>query len=122
MLLNSSSWVTKCMLTQRNLTSDTSLGNIQMEEDAKEIETVEVRAEKTTVDIKLDKKYIILEKIYWSKEVMVSDVLDNIPSVTVDQEGNISLRGNENVKVLIDGKPSNAVSVNDALKCFLQTQ
>ena len=46
----------------------------------------------------------------------VSDVLDNIPSVTVDSEGTISLRGNENVKVLIDGKPSNAVSVNDALK------
>lgn len=104
------------VLTQQNLTSDTNLGNIQMEEDAKEIETVVVRAEKTTVDIKLDKKVYNLGKDLLVKGGTVSDVLDNIPSVTVDQEGNISLRGNENVKVLIDGKPSNAVSVNDALK------
>lgn len=103
-------------LTQQNLTTDTNLGNIQIEEDAKEIEVVEVRAEKTTVEIKLDKKVYNLGKDLMVKGGTVSDVLDNIPSVTVDAEGTISLRGNENVKVLIDGKPSNAVSVNDALK------
>src|SRR5690606_38396380 len=46
-----------------------------------------------------------------------SDVLDNIPSVEVDSEGNVSLRGNESVKVLIDGKPSGLASnISDALK------
>ena len=46
----------------------------------------------------------------------VSDVLDNIPSVAVDIEGNISLRGNENVRVLIDGRPSNAINIAEALR------
>ena len=48
----------------------------------------------------------------------VSDVLDNVPSVTVDTEGNVALRGNENVKILIDGKPSGLAGINvaDALK------
>jgi hypothetical protein len=44
----------------------------------------------------------------------VSDVLDNIPSVSVDVEGNVSLRGNENVRVLIDGRPSNAINIAEA--------
>ena len=48
----------------------------------------------------------------------VSDVLDNVTSVTVDTEGNVALRGNENVKILIDGKPSGLAGINvaDALK------
>ena len=48
----------------------------------------------------------------------VSDVLDNVPSVTVDPDGTIALRGNENVRILIDGKPSGLAGINiaDALK------
>lgn len=103
-------------ITQQNIAGDTNLGTILLEEDSKEIEAVEIRAEKTTVEIKLDKKVYNLGKDLMVKGGTVSDVLDNIPSVTVDVEGNISLRGNENVRVLIDGRPSNAVSINDALK------
>lgn len=104
------------ILTQQSITGDVNLGTIFLEEDAKEIEAIEIRAEKTTVDIKLDKKVYNLGKDLMVKGGTVSDVLDNIPSVTVDGEGNISLRGNENVRVLIDGRPSNAVSINDALR------
>jgi outer membrane receptor for ferrienterochelin and colicins len=46
----------------------------------------------------------------------VSDVLDNIPSVAVDVEGKVSLRGNENVTILIDGKPSNSANIAEALR------
>lgn len=100
----------------QNISVDTNLGNILLETESNQIETVVIRSEKTTVDIKLDKKVYSVGQDLMVKGGTVSDVLDNIPSVTVDSEGTISLRGNENVKVLIDGKPSNAVSVNDALK------
>lgn len=100
----------------QNISSDTNLGNILLEEDSKEIEAVVVRTEKTTVDIKLDKKVYNVGQDLMVKGGTVSDVLDNIPSVAVDTEGNVSLRGNENVRVLIDGKPSNAISVADALR------
>src|SRR5690606_28847115 len=43
-------------------------------------------------------------------------VLDNIPSVSVDAEGTVSLRGNENVRILIDGRPSNAINIQEALR------
>ncbi|GAW88381.1 TonB-dependent receptor [Flavobacterium psychrophilum] len=43
-------------------------------------------------------------------------MLDNVPSVAISAEGAVSLRGNENVRILIDGKPSSAINVNDALR------
>ena len=103
-------------LTQKQVTSNTNLGKISLEEDFTQLNEVVVRAEKTTVEIKLDKKVYNVGKDLMVKGGTVSDVLDNIPSVTVDVEGNIALRGNENVRVLIDGKPSNAISVSEALR------
>ena len=97
-----------------NLSS--SVGTIALEDAAQQLETVEVRAEKTTIDIKLDKKVYNVGKDIMVKGGTVSDVLDNIPSVSVDADGAVSLRGNENVRILIDGKPSNAININDALK------
>jgi hypothetical protein len=75
-----------------------------------------VRAEKSTVEIKLDKKVYNVGQDLMVKGGTVSDVLDNIPSVAVDVEGNVTLRGNDNVKILIDGRPSNAINVSDALR------
>ncbi|RZK09588.1 MAG: TonB-dependent receptor, partial [Flavobacterium sp.] len=46
----------------------------------------------------------------------VSDVLDNVPSVSVDADGTVSLRGNESVRILIDGRPSNAINMAEALR------
>lgn len=104
------------IIKDKKLTENTNFGTIYLQEDATQLNEVVVRSEKTTVEIKLDKKVYNVGKDLMVKGGTVSDVLDNIPSVSVDVEGNISLRGNENVKVLIDGRPSNAINVSEALR------
>lgn len=103
-------------IKDKTITEDTNLGVIKLQNDAVQLDAVEIRSEKTTVEIKLDKKVYNVGKDLMVKGGTVSDVLDNIPSVSVDVEGNVSLRGNENVRVLIDGKPSNAINITEALK------
>lgn len=104
------------VISQKQLTEATNLGTIPLEEDATQLNEVVVRAEKTTVEIKLDKKVYNVGQDMMVKGGTASDVLDNVPSVTVDAEGNVALRGNDNVKILIDGRPSNAINIVDALK------
>lgn len=96
--------------------SNTNLGTISLEDEAQKLDAVEIRIEKTTIDIKLDKKVYNVGKDILVKGGTVSDVLDNVPSVAVSAEGTVSLRGNENVRILIDGKPSSAINVSDALR------
>ena len=103
-------------IKQKSLKTSTSLGLISLEEDANQLNEVVIRSEKTTVEIKLDKKVYNVGNDLMVKGGTVSDVLDNIPSVSVDVEGNVSLRGNDNVRVLIDGKPSNAINIAEALR------
>lgn len=103
-------------IKQKNITDNLSLGTIGLAEDAAQLNEVVVRAEKTTVDIKLDKKVYNVGSDLMVKGGTVSDVLDNIPSVSVDAEGTVSLRGNENVRILIDGRPSNAINITEALR------
>ena len=79
---------------------------------------VELVAERTEVEIRLDKRVYNVGKDITVRGGSVSDVMDNIPSVSVDVEGNISLRGNDNVRILINGKPSGLVGLSgpDALR------
>ena len=102
----------------KSLDSDTNLGTIFLQEDVAQLNDVVVVAEKSTVEIKLDKRVYNVGKDMMVKGGTVSDVLDNVPSVTVDPDGTIALRGNENVRILIDGKPSGLAGINiaDALK------
>ncbi|MDN3643460.1 TonB-dependent receptor [Lutimonas halocynthiae] len=97
-----------------------NLGEIFMEEDSESLDEVEIIAEKSTLEVKLDKKIYNVGKDMTVKGGTASDVLDNVPSVTVDAEGVVSLRGNENVRILINGKPSGLVGLNDteALRQF----
>lgn len=105
-------------LAQTEFNSDVNLGVIAMEPDVAQLNEIEVVAEKSTVEIKLDKRVYNVGKDMIVKGGTVSDVLDNVPSITVDAEGTVALRGNENVKILIDGKPSGLAGINiaDALK------
>lgn len=86
--------------------TSTDLGTIKLSIDVEQLEDVEVVGERTTVELRLDKKVYNVGSDLTVKGGSVTDVLDNVPSVTVDVEGNISLRGNESVRILINGKPS----------------
>ncbi|MDY8135523.1 TonB-dependent receptor domain-containing protein [Aquimarina sp. 2201CG5-10] len=102
----------------QKLVTDTKLGTIGLGLDTESLDDVIVIAEKTTVEIKLDKKIYNVGKDLTVSGGTVSDVLDNVPSVSVDVEGNVALRGNDNVRILINGKPSGLVGLNstDALR------
>ena len=91
---------------------NTDIGNIALNLDVSMLDEVEVRAERTQVEIRLDKKIYNVGQDITVRGGNVSDVLANIPSIDVDFDGNISLRGNNNVTILINGKPSGLVGLS----------
>ncbi len=92
------------------------LGVIVLEEEAQELSGVEVVAERTTIEQKIDRKVINVGKDLTTVGATAADIMNNIPSVNVDsQTGDLTLRGNSNVRVMIDGKLSN-VPVAQLLK------
>ncbi|SHF16092.1 Outer membrane receptor proteins, mostly Fe transport [Arenibacter palladensis] len=93
-------------LNNQSLRSSTDLGVIRLSLDVAQLAEVEVVGERTTVELRLDKKVYNVGSDLTVKGGSVTDVLSNVPSVSVDVEGNISLRGNESVRILINGKPS----------------
>ncbi|WP_298156882.1 TonB-dependent receptor [Flavobacterium sp.] len=84
-----------------------SLNKIQLEEESTQLEGVTVVAERSTVEQKIDRKVINVGRDLTTAGATASDIMSNIPSVNVDQDGKISLRGNQNVRVLVDGRPTN---------------
>lgn len=84
-----------------------ALGTIAFEPEAKQLEGVTVVAERSTIEQKIDRKVINVGRDLTTAGATASEIMSNIPSVNVDQDGKISLRGNENVRVLVDGKPTN---------------
>ncbi|CAM4343392.1 outer membrane beta-barrel family protein [Zobellia roscoffensis] len=93
-------------LPKQQLNKSIDLGTIKLALDVAQLEGVEVVGEKTTVEVRLDKKIYNIGKDLTTSGATISDALNNVPSVNVDVEGGISLRGNENVRILINGKPS----------------
>ncbi|MCM4156056.1 outer membrane beta-barrel protein [Gramella sp. AN32] len=97
----------------QTLKGDLNLGTITLGLGAESLDEVVVRAETTQVDVRLDKKIYNIGKDLTTAGGTVSDALNNVPSVTVDIDGAISLRGNGNVKILINGKPSAMAGFGD---------
>jgi len=93
-------------LTDQKLYQNTKLPTVSLSVDKEILDEVIIRAETTEVQIRLDKKIYNIGKDLTTSGATVSDALDNVPSVTVDVDGTIALRGNENVRILINGKPS----------------
>ena len=90
------------------------LGKLYIEETSKSLAQVEVVGQKSTFVNSIDRKTFNVGQDIMSKSGSVSDLMQNIPSVQVDVEGNVSLRGSENVTILIDGKPSTMMKMNAA--------
>ena len=87
--------------------SNINLNTIAIEEDAIQLKGVDIVSERSTIEQKIDRKVINVGKDLTTAGATASEIMNNIPSVNVDQDGKISLRGNENVRVLVDGRPSN---------------
>ena len=104
----------KLTISNKSITENTNLGTTSLSVDAETLDEIEIVAEKTTVDIRLDKKIYNIGKDLTTAGGTVSDALNNVPSVSVDIEGGISLRGNENVRILINGKPSALAGFGDS--------
>ena len=80
---------------------------ILLEEEATQLAGVEIVQEHSTIEQKIDRKVINVGRDLTTAGATASEIMNNIPSVNVDQDGKISLRGNQNVRVLVDGRPTN---------------
>lgn len=89
------------------------LGTIAIASDATTLQQVEVRAEKSRMQMSLDKRVFNVGKDLANSGGNAAEVLDNVPSVAVDVEGNVSLRGSGNVRILVNGKPSGLIGISN---------
>jgi len=91
-----------------------NLGTIELSEDVNQLSEVEVVAKRPQMEMKLDKRVFNVGEDLSNIGSNAESLLDNLPSVTVDIEGNVSLRGSGNVRILIDGRPSGLVGISGA--------
>ena len=96
-------------------TREIELGNVMIDPNIKELEAVNVIADQASVQYKIDKKVVNVSQQLNAKSGTAVDILENIPSVKVDIEGNVTLRGSGSFTVLIDGRPT-ALEPSDALR------
>lgn len=102
----------KVTLENKIIRVTTLLGDFKLNINSESLNEVELIGERTEVEIRLDKRIYNVGKDITVRGGSVTDVMDNIPAVSVDVEGNISLRGNDNVRILINGKPSGLVGLS----------
>ncbi len=85
------------------------------------LKTVEIASERTTIETQLDKKVFNVGQELAAKGGNAADLLNNVPSVSVNPMGAVSLRGNPSVRVLINGKPSAMTNNNGLLQIPAET-
>lgn len=93
---------------------DLNLGTIRLADDAKMLQEVVVEGVRSQMRFELDRKVFQVDANIASAGQSASELLESIPSVEVDQDGNVSLRGNESVTVWINGKESGLTADNRA--------
>ncbi|WP_083464759.1 outer membrane beta-barrel family protein [Marinifilum fragile] len=82
------------------------LKTVSLRQSTEALDEVTVTTERIPVQYQIDKKVIPVSRQITAASGNAVDVLENVPSVSVDIEGNVSLRGSSNFTVLVDGKPS----------------
>lgn len=93
---------------------EVNLGKIYLTEDTQNIDEIQVVGQNAAMRFELDKKVFSVDQNIANAGASVSEALENIPSVEVDQEGNISLRNNDAVEIWINGKPAGLTAENRA--------
>lgn len=99
---------------------DASMGKIYFSPTVTDLKEVEVAAQKSLIENKVDRLIYNAEKDLSSKGGDASDVLRKVPMLSIDANGNVALRGSSAIKILINGKPSGMMANNvaDALKAI----
>ena len=95
--------------TQKNIVinkSEFNFGSIKLSSSKTNLKELNIVGEKNTIELAIDKKVFNADKNITSAGGTASDLLKNVPSVNVDMDGNVSIRGKDNVTILVDGKPS----------------
>ena len=90
------------------------LGRVDVSSSAAQLDEVTVTATRSTMQLALDKRIFNVGSDLVSRGGSATELLDNVPSVQVDVEGNVSLRGSSNVRILINGRPSNLLGSDGA--------
>ena len=93
--------------------STRDLGTLRMGQTGVALETVEVTTERSQMVMKLDKRVFNVGTDLTGAGNTAADILNNVPSVNVDPEGNVTLRGSNGVRILVDGKPSAMLNSGD---------
>ncbi|MBP7965676.1 MAG: carboxypeptidase-like regulatory domain-containing protein, partial [Paludibacteraceae bacterium] len=101
-------------VTVKSPTDKITVNTIKLEEDAQVLGEVEVVGQASQMRFDIDKKVFNVDQNIVAAGASATDVLENIPSVQVDNDGNVSLRNNSNVEIWINGKPSGLDSENRA--------
>lgn len=103
-------WINKIEFSSSK--SKIDIGKIELTPSDQNLDEVVVESEQQMVMNSIDKKVFNVEQDITSQGGTAVDVLENVPSVTVDMDGGINLRGNSGVRILIDGRPSNLSGSN----------
>lgn len=101
-------------LDNKRIENDLDLGILYLSEDAQSLSEVVVKGEKRLFENKLDKKIYNIGGDLAAQSTNVLQALNNVPSVSVSADGGITLRGNSNVRILVNGKPSGLIGISDA--------
>ncbi len=102
--------------------SGASLGKIMISENSQVLDAIEITGKRSQMELDLDKRVFNVDQDLSNIGNNASEILQNLPSVNVDTEGNVSLRGSQNVRILVNGKPSGLVGIGDGTSALRMLQ